>query len=59
MEVPLYFLSVLMHFATDITAIFLDQTDLVRLGFFHLELGEKKNILFALGMGPNFGPKFR
>ena len=38
--------------------IFLKQTHFVRLGIFHLELG-KKHIFLALGMGPNFGPKFR
>ena len=38
--------------------IFLNQTYLVRLGIFHLEL-EKKHTFLALGMGPNFGPKFQ
>ena len=38
-------------------AVFLNQTHLVRLGIFHLELG-KKTYFLALGMGPNFGPKF-
>ena len=38
--------------------IFLNKTDFVRLGIFHLELGKKTSFL-ALGMGPNFGPNFR
>ena len=38
-------------------AVFLNQTHLVRLGIFHLELG-KKTYFLALGMGPNFDPKF-
>ena len=42
----------LIYFITT-PAVFLNQTHLVRLGIFHIELGKKPYFL-ALGMGPNF-----
>ena len=45
-------------FCINIPAFFLNQTDLVRLGIFHLELGGGGVYFLALGMVPNFGPNF-